>query len=269
VTKPSIERGYVVSEHGNVANRPDLYDLLFGERVDETEMYLRFMDPDRVALEYGVGSGRLAIPLARRGRSIVGIDSSEVMLARLNERLDRENSSIRERIVIKHGDARLLSLGSTFQLVYAPFMMFNYLMTLQDQVDFLRMARLHLADDGLLVLEAMTAATLPELFLNDGLSRKVLHVNNDVNERTFEMSRVVRYDFSTQLVEQDRHFRFYSDGRLIEEECVTWRNRFCSLSELRILLQVSGLEVLNEYGSHSLAPFDSSSKYLIVQCRAV
>jgi SAM-dependent methyltransferase len=71
-------------------------------------------------LELGCGTGRISIPLARAGVSVVGIDRSEAMLARARERIRRGRLAARVRLT--RGDIRALPFpSSTFPLVMAPY----------------------------------------------------------------------------------------------------------------------------------------------------
>jgi SAM-dependent methyltransferase len=72
------------------------------------------------ALELGCGTGRISIPLARAGVSLVGIDRSEAMLSRARQRVRRYRLTARARLI--RGDIRTLPFpASTFPLVMAPY----------------------------------------------------------------------------------------------------------------------------------------------------
>ena len=72
------------------------------------------------ALELGCGTGRISVPLARAGVSIVGIDRSEAMLSRAHRRIRRGRLTSRARLI--RGDIRALPFPpSTFSLVMAPY----------------------------------------------------------------------------------------------------------------------------------------------------
>src|SRR6185295_16499894 len=71
---------------------------------------------DGAILELGCGTGRVALPLARRGARVVGIDRSASMLARANARLKR--TRLRSRLRLIRGDIRHLPFpDTTFPLV--------------------------------------------------------------------------------------------------------------------------------------------------------
>jgi len=103
-------------------------------------------------LEYGIGSGRIAIPLARDGSRVVGIDHSPAMLRDLRARLARE-PALKGRVRGRAGDMRKVRLGERFPLVLCPFNTALHLYTREDVEAWLRCVRDHLEPDGELVLD--------------------------------------------------------------------------------------------------------------------
>ena len=78
------------------------------------------LQQDGPVLELGCGTGRISIPLAKAGVSLVGIDRSEAMLARARTRIARSRLNARARLL--RGDIRSLPFrASTFPLVIAPY----------------------------------------------------------------------------------------------------------------------------------------------------
>src|SRR5262245_14696414 len=103
------------------------WDEGFAERYDEWAAAMTEDVPFYVALareadgplvELAVGSGRVAIPVAREtGRRVIGIDSSPAMLAQARERAAREGVVLE----LREGDMRELSLDEPAGLIYCPF----------------------------------------------------------------------------------------------------------------------------------------------------
>jgi SAM-dependent methyltransferase len=98
-------------------------------------------------LELGVGTGRIAVPLAARGLEVHGIEASERMLERLRAQPGGE------RVAITAGDLADVGVDGPFELVYAVFNTFFELYTEDDQLRCLRNVAARLAQDGRLVLE--------------------------------------------------------------------------------------------------------------------
>ena len=88
-------RGYDSTSYGD--GFADVYDDWYADVTDVDATVARMVEvsgPKGRVLELGVGTGRLAIPMADAGLQVVGIDSSPAMLAKLEERTDTGNSSV-------------------------------------------------------------------------------------------------------------------------------------------------------------------------------
>ena len=108
---------------------------------------------DGGALEFAVGTGRIALPLAERGVRVTGIDNSEAMLARLRAKPGAE------RVEAVAGDMAATRLEGEFSLVYLVFNAIFNLTTQDGQVACFENAAAHLSGGGRFVIEAR----VPEL----------------------------------------------------------------------------------------------------------
>jgi len=99
------------------------------------------------ALEFAVGTGRVAIPLARRGIPVTGIELSEPMVARLREKVDEDV------VPVVVGDMASTQLSGRFTLVYLVFNTLSNLRTQAEQVACFRNAARHLVPGGRFVIE--------------------------------------------------------------------------------------------------------------------
>src|SRR5262249_867616 len=100
------------------------------------------------ALELGIGTGRVALPLAARGVEVHGLDASEQMVARLRQ---KEGGA---RIPVTMGDFADVAVEGTFALVYVAFNTFFALETQDLQVRSFRNVAARLERDGVFVVEA-------------------------------------------------------------------------------------------------------------------
>lgn len=99
------------------------------------------------ALEFGVGTGRVALPLSERGVLVHGIDLSEAMVARLRAKPGAE------RVSVTVGDFATATAGRTFRLVYLVYNTIGNLTSQDDQVECFRNAAAHLEPGGHFVIE--------------------------------------------------------------------------------------------------------------------
>jgi len=133
---------------------PDYYDRAYRRRRDDVAYYVRM---GRLlggpVLEYGVGTGRIALELARAGIDVTGVDLSEEMLGALRARLERQNAAVRERVRVVHGDMRTVRLKRRFPLVIAAFNTFLHLYDRPDVEQFLARVKDHLTPNGRFVFD--------------------------------------------------------------------------------------------------------------------
>jgi SAM-dependent methyltransferase len=133
---------------------PRYYASTYGARIDDVAYYtgLAVRTAGRV-LEYGVGNGRIALPIARHGLEITGVDLSEPMLADLRARLGAEPPEVRKRVRLVRGDMRSVRLARRFDLVFAAFNTVLHLYDRSDVERFLARVRAHLAPGGRFVVD--------------------------------------------------------------------------------------------------------------------
>lgn len=106
-------------------------------------------------LEYGTGTGRIAIPLAERGHDVVGVDLSDAMLERLRAKPGAE------AVTTVLADMTTVELGRTFDLAAIPFNSIFVLPTQEAQVQLFRNAATHLRPGGRFALESMMVGDAP------------------------------------------------------------------------------------------------------------
>ena len=100
------------------------------------------------ALELGIGTGRIALPLVERGVEVHGVDASEEMVAKLRAKPGGAD------IPVTMGDFAGVPVEGDYRLIYIPFNTFFGLLTQEDQVRCFRSAAAHLTPDGAFMLDA-------------------------------------------------------------------------------------------------------------------
>lgn len=121
---------------------------------DEDVLYYRAIAEERgEVLEHGIGNGRVALPIARAGVKVTGIDHTEAMLDHLRARLANEEPAVRKRVTLHQGDLRTKKLGRRFPLVICPFNAALHFYTREDVEQWLDRTREHLAPNGELVFD--------------------------------------------------------------------------------------------------------------------
>ncbi|MBN2374283.1 class I SAM-dependent methyltransferase [bacterium] len=152
------------------------YDLLYEDKDYEVECGLieeilrRYANtPVKSVLDIGCGTGNHALPLAKRGYHVTGIDCSPEMISQARAKAqaiytsDRINPVFREVApgsssdhfppVFLEADARTLSLGRTFDAVLMMFAVLGYQLTNNDVLSALRAVRDHLKEECLFIFD--------------------------------------------------------------------------------------------------------------------
>jgi SAM-dependent methyltransferase len=134
---------------------PDFYDhvIPYATRPDVGFYIHAAIDCGGPVLELGCGTGRIAIPTARSGIEVSGLDASAGMLDAFRRRLQAEPPGVRSRVSLHHGDMRRFDLGRVFPLVTIPFRPFQHLVSVEDQLVCLATIRRHLAREGRLIFD--------------------------------------------------------------------------------------------------------------------
>lgn len=207
-------------------------------------------------LELGCGTGRLLIPCARAGVTIIGLDLSARMLTACREKLAHESAEVQARAALVEGDMRHFDLPGPYALITVPFRAFQHLLTTADQLACLRAIREHLAGDGFLVLDlfnpslpalvdearAQEWGDEPEFELPDGA-------------RVLRRMRNPRRDLATQTLKAELiYYVTYPDGRT-ERIVQAFDLRYLFRYEVEHLLARSGFRVAEVYSDYDRKPF--------------
>jgi SAM-dependent methyltransferase len=133
---------------------PAYYAATYAPRQDDVAFYVSLARRARgPVLEYGIGNGRMALPMARAGAEVVGVDHSAPMLADLRQRLRGEAEAVRKRVVLVRGDMRRVRLHRRFPLVIATFNTALHLYARRDAELFLARVGEHLEERGRFVVD--------------------------------------------------------------------------------------------------------------------
>ena len=149
----AIDHELVAGSHAHYED-PAYYTSTYRRRLDDVQHYVSLATKNGgEVLEYGVGNGRIALPVARHGIRVTGIDHSAAMLRDLRERIEDEPVEVQKRITLHRGDMRTKRLGKKFSLVICPFNTALHLYTRADVEKFLACVRAHLSPRGRFVVD--------------------------------------------------------------------------------------------------------------------
>jgi SAM-dependent methyltransferase len=230
-------------------------DGYFGERVAATyDESAEIFEPGAVnavvgflaelagagrALEFGIGTGRIALPLVQRGVPVHGIDLSRAMVTRLRAKPGGDG------IGVTIGDFATATVDGTFSVAYLIFNTIMNLTTQQAQVACFRNAAAHLEPGGCFVIEVR----VPELRrLPPGQNILPWHVSP---------ARWVSYSYDTATQEMRGHYVEFTDGR---GEYSSIPFRYVWPAELDLMAQIAGLRLRERWAGWAREPFTGESR---------
>ncbi len=191
------------------------------------------------ALEFAIGTGRVALPLVERGVEVHGLELSEPMLARMRAKPDGAD------IPVTVGDMSSVRAPGVFSLVYLVFNTIGNLTTQDEQVACFRNAAAHLARGGRFVIEV----GVPDPPRRDESNPY----------RPYDVSSdhigIDEFDDPVGQTFVSHHYRPDDD----EGRRVSGRFRYVWPSELDLMAQLAGMALEHRWADWSLTPFTDRS----------
>ena len=196
------------------------------------------------ALELGIGTGRIALPLSAKGVEVHGVDAAASMISRLRGKPGAD------RIPVTQGSFSDVPVEGEFALGYIVFNTFFALSSQDEQVRCFRNVAAHLSRDGCFVMEAF----VPDLNRFTGgqvnWATKVTadEVQLDVGQHDAAAQRVI----SQKVVLTEGNVRLYPV-----------QIRYAWPSELDLMAQLAGLHLRERWSNWKREPFSSESMHHI------
>jgi SAM-dependent methyltransferase len=220
-----------------------VYDVTSAHRFDPAVLgpavdFLVPLAAAGAALELGVGTGRVALPLSQRGIPVHGIDLSPAMLAQLRAKPGGQG------IEVTLGDFAATRLPGAFQLAYLVYNTLSNLTTQDEQVRCFQNVAAHLVPGGFFVVELLVPPLqrLPVGETYQAFRVTPTHLGFD------------EIDVVTQRMVS--HHYLVVDGKL---ETFSLPFRFAWPSELDLMARLAGLRLHERWASWTRAPFTCHS----------
>ena len=192
------------------------------------------------ALELGIGTGRIALPLQESGVEVHGIDASEAMVARLRAKPGGE------RIPVTLGNFADVAVEGEFSLIFVLFNTFFALLTQHEQVRCFQNVARHLSPAGAFLIEAF----VPDMTRFD---RRQTVRTVRVGDREVRLEASQLDPVSQQVTSQHVH---------LSEQGVRLypvRIRFAWPAELDLMARLGGLHLRHRWGGWQRTPFTAAS----------
>jgi SAM-dependent methyltransferase len=229
-------KGFNPSFGPEIARRYDNFPR--GDEADTVRFLAGF---GKSALEFAIGTGRIALPLNETGVAVDGIELSPDMVARMREKPGGDS------IDVTIGDMSRARTDRTYDLVYLVYNTICNLLTQDDQVRCFENAARHLAPGGVFVIESGLPgwAARPRHQFIDVETLEVDRVGFDVN----------RYDPVTQMLDEN-HVEISANGIRFGPI----RQRLTYPAEFDLMARIAGLRLRDRWGGWNGEEFTAESR---------
>jgi SAM-dependent methyltransferase len=218
------------------------YDERSTSTVEDVDLIVDFLEAvagDGSVLEFGIGTGRIALPFAARGVAVTGIDLSEAMVTRLRAKPGGD------QLDVTVGDFARTRVDGSFSLVYLVANTIMNLTTQDEQVACFENAAAHLEPGGRFVIEVIVPGwqRLPpgERFQAFDVSPR--HLGFD------EIDVVTQASVS--------HHYWIEDGRV---DVSSPSFRYVWPAELDLMARIAGMSLRERWGGWNREPFTAESR---------
>ncbi len=212
---------------------------------------------DGPVVELGVGSGRIAIEAARRGKSVIGVDNSSKMLELCRKRAAA--AGVADRLILLQADMRDFALPEPAQLITIPFHSIGHLVSLEQKRACLRHSYYQLAPGGRFIFDFFVfnretaqqrqgVAVLRAEYTDPATGHDILLWTTAQHNSAARTMRIITWtdELDDQEVLRRRQYRRLSFSWLDPEQA-------------RVLLEDTGFEVETVYGDFDRRPLEDDS----------
>jgi ubiquinone/menaquinone biosynthesis C-methylase UbiE len=238
------------------------HDML---RFDVPTLLRHFPKRPQSVLELATGTARAAIPIARAGHKVVGVDYAPDMLAVAKQKRDAAKIPAKNLTLIK-ADVLTLRLKKKFDWIVLLFNTFLAFPTLDQQDQLLQTVVRHLKPNGRFYVDIfnpnMAILARPR---SDNLDPHIFHIPT-LNRTVYRTATVMR-DATAQLQRVTFNYQWFDDHGKEHYEKVPFTLTFMFPRELKILLERNGLKIETMYGDYSNSPLTNNSPRIIALCR--
>ncbi|MEM0915469.1 MAG: class I SAM-dependent methyltransferase [Planctomycetota bacterium] len=240
------------------------YDLL-STAPDDLAFYRGLItSPDARVLELGCGTGRVLAPLADHCAYIHGLDHSESMLTFCRQRLANRGTGP-DRAQVDQADVADFNLGQTFDLVTAPYRVFQCLKDDRQVAGVMSCIREHLAPGGVGVLNVFHPKHERDAMIGswarDGEELVHSHGNNGHVIRQYE--RRTRVDTDPLVIYPELVYRTYEHDELVDEVVHPLTMRCWYPEEFLDLIKAHGFTIRRTWGGYHDEPYAQGPELVV------
>ena len=242
----------------------DVYDLSYGDFLDDVDFFDNLAQVTGGAvLELGVGTGRVAIPLAQAGYDVVGIDESPAMLAEAARRLAAVTLR-KGKLQLVEGDMTDFALDRRFGLIFVAADTFQHLLTTAQQRACVACAAKHLAPSGIFAMSIRSPATVSWDEVDVSTPVLLDWTRTDPETGDLVMKFIAAEADPARMVRRMTYFYDRLHDGFVRRSVFQTELRYSTQSEIELLLQQQGLRVTHVYGDYDLSPVGQGDDLIFV-----
>ena len=216
-------------------------------------------------LEIGVGTGRIALPLAQQGMEIVGIDLFEPML-KVAQQNALDVAPLDGSLRLIQDDMRDFDLKRQFSVVTIPARTLLLATTEAEQTDTLCCAAKHLAPDGTMAFNLFYPD--PEMLADDPDEEFLLEVVDKPDGGRYVLTARNRFDMESQLNHGVQIAEELDPkGEILRRQELKVVVRYLYPEQIIALCDRVGLEVIEMWGNFEGGELDEESDEIVVLAR--
>lgn len=230
-------------------NLASIYDSwITGDLSEEASLnfYVELVNREQgTIVELGIGTGRIAIELAKKGKDIIGIDISERMLDICKDKILQHK--VNSKITLIKADICNFSLPEPVDLIYLPFRTIGHLLTYQDQLAMFRCVFNNLKKGGRFIFDHY-------MFNNDwAIKVQGLELFMSSNRVDFLRKRVISdcytFDFDNQLLMcKVKSSVVDNTDQILDCDSFTFKFKWLTIEQIKQLIKESGFKKINLLG---------------------
>ncbi len=247
-----------------IVDKPDLYDLLYNDVNEDIFMYIELLRGQKNILEFGAGTGRITIPLAKQGYFIDAVDISCDMLKKLDSKI-KKDKYLSSHIVPILGNMCSYVSDKKYDAILIPLTSFNYLLSDKEQEECLISVKNNLSENGFAIIELLSKNTFLETNQSETLTYIKRIFADDISY--YDYYRCTNLELESRKISQRRLFKYYIDNKYISEEELEWKNRFVTIEDFKSLIEKVGLQIEQIYGNCHLDKYNDNSEDVFVKVK--
>lgn len=246
-----------MTDYASIADFYDLWSRGDPYYQQSLEFYLKLcMGFEGKIVELGVGTGRIALELAKIGKNVIGIDISKEMLEICRKKI--QQFGVEDKLKVVNADIRNFSLKDPADLIYLPFRSIGHLVDYDSKLQMFKTVYNQLSSDGVFIFDHY-------IFGKEWAERhhgipRLMSVENSLDGGGKYIWDVYLFDFENQIM--DCTIIYETVG--ISREVITRRYsnfKFCWIypEEIKKICSLTGFKIDKIYGEFDNSEFNSES----------